>query len=121
MIFIVNDIFISRQCPKSLSPLCQEVRKTLHYEFEDEERLERFANHCSSFVGNIPCRSISTRIAVTHQKTADGGTISIGHVENLVKCFVSISYFKLCGRVEVSRHEPLKVYTQDFIKEGEQE
>ncbi len=120
MIFVVNDIHISRQCPKSLSPLCLEVRKTLHYEFEDEERLERFANHCSSFVGNISCRSIS-KIAVTHQKTADGGTITIGKDGDSGQCYVSISYFKLCGRVEVSRHEPLKVYTQDFIKEGEQE
>lgn len=117
MIYVINDIFISRQCPKYLQPLCTEVRKTLHYEFEDEEHLQRFVNGCRSFVGSVSA-SKNARLAFYYHTSDDGGSINIGKSGNGYSDFIRLSYFKLCGRLEVSLTVPVKVYPQNFIEEG---
>ena len=117
MINVVNSIFISSQCPKYLQPLCAEVRKTLHYEFEDGERMERFVNGCRSFVGRVSAQK-NAKLAFYHNKSEDGGTITVGKCSEGYSDFIRISYFKLRGRLEVSFTEPTKVYPQNFIEEG---
>ena len=117
MIYVVNDIFISKNCPKYLQPLCDEIRKMLHYEFEDVERLERFVNGSRSFVNNLPDQKKAT-LSFHHEKHDDGGTITILRGGAGFPTLVSLSYFTLHGRLEISRTEPMRIYPQNFIEEG---
>lgn len=117
MIYVVNSIFIGSLCPKYLHPLCVEIKKTLHYEFEDEERLKRFVNGCRLFVGSVSAKK-NAKIAFYHQQTDEGGTITIGKCGEGYSDFIRMSYFKLLGRLEVSIMEPMRIFPQNFIEEG---
>lgn len=117
MIYIVNDMFVSKKCPKYLQPLWEEIHKTLHYEFEDDTLLERFANGCRSFVDSISAQK-KVSLIFHHAKDDDGGTISIISHRAGIQYLVSVSYIRLRGRLEVSHKEPMKVYPQNFLEEG---
>lgn len=118
MIIIVDNVFISSQCPKYLQPLCAEIRKTLHYEFEDAERMKRFASGCRSFVECVSSQK-NTKLAFCHTENEDGGAITIGKCGKGHSDFIRFNYFKLRGRLEISFTEPVNVYPQNFLEEGE--
>jgi len=117
MIYIVNDMFVSKNCPKYLQPLWEEIHKTLHYEFEDDTLLERFVNGCRSFFDTVTAEK-KVKLTFHHKKDDNGGNISIIRHRAGIQYLISVSYFSLRGRLEVSRSEPMKVYPQNFIEEG---
>lgn len=116
MILVVDSIFISSNCPKSLEVLAVEVRKTIHHAFEDKETLERFEKGIETIVKEVSSRR-STPLKVFHTRFEEGGTITIRRADVDDSGYIRLHYFRLEGHIHVSQ-DGLTVYQQQFLEEG---
>lgn len=119
MTSVVTNIFISPKCPKYLQPIGEEFRKAQNYAFADDETLGRFADGCRCLVQQLSM-SRKSPVRFDHTDHEDGGCLVIGKVDIQTCDYLRMSYMKVRGHVHVSK-DGMKIYPQEFIKEGETE
>ena len=116
MILVVDSIFISSNCPKSLEGLAHEIRKTIHHAFEDKESLERFETGINNYVKEASVRR-SSPLSVYQTRFEEGGTIMIRRSDIDDSGYIRLHYFKLEGHIHVSV-DGKTIYQQQFLEEG---
>ena len=115
MNFVVDSVFIASVCPKYLEGICEEVRKTLHHAFPDEESVARFVSGIRK-ISEQPAPTGRKSLVVTHTQTGSEGSIIVRRADADTGDYIRIHYFHLSGHVCVSQ-DGKKVFQHPYIPE----
>ena len=118
MIFIVDNIYVSPSCPKSLEALAVEVCKTTHHAFVDGESLDRLEKGMQVYVNRAGSRR-GAPLKMYHSHYEGAGQFTIRRSDANGNDFIRLHYFKLEGHIHVSE-DGMTVYQQKFLEESEE-
>ena len=112
MTSVVSNIFVSPRLPGYLSPIGEEVRKSLCYAFEDDAVLNRFVDGTSERLKTLSHRK-SSKVSLTMDDRGTSIEITIGSLTPLI----TMTLIRIKGHVHVSQ-DGTSLFPQDFIEEG---
>ena len=128
MVFVVNKVFKSSQCPMYLMSLSDSFSHALGYAFADESSLEKFSSSVAQKFRHMKKKhpGISFRHDRYYSRShADGehrllrsGVMTVAyHYNSGTVVLLRLQYFRLLGHVAVS-FDGLTLRQEPFIREG---
>lgn len=112
MLYVVDNIFVASNCPKSLQPLAKEVEKAENYAFPDKDSLVCFIETAKNDYQDKEIRGV--KFSVSHTVHRNHGRLCLRRQNADNNDFIRLDYFILRGHVNVSL-DGRTLYPEQFL------